>query len=325
VRGAARAAAAFLLASIGACGRAPARAPAGEMTPAGGTAPEAPAAHRLDGQRMLAAVGVLAHDSMAGRAAGTPGGARARRWLAAQLGALGLDARGGIERPFALAGRDGRGIGVNLVAVVPGRSRTDRVLVLSAHYDHLGTRNGTVYNGADDNASGVAAVLEIARWLTAHPPASTVVLALFDAEEAGLQGAEAMVAEPPVPLERIAAVVNLDMVGRNEAGELWIAGTAHRPALGPVAEWAAARSALTVRLGHDTPGGVPGSDWTVASDHGPFHRAGVPFLYLGEEDHPDYHRPTDDVERIQPAFLRGAAETALDLLLVLDTLTTPLR
>jgi len=314
--------AALLAALIGA---AACRAPAAERT-AEPAAPSAAPTSRPDGTRMLAAVAVLAHDSMEGRATATPGSARARRWLLTELGEIGLEPpAGGFEQAFAISARGGGPRGVNLVGVIRGRTRPERVLVLGAHYDHLGIRRDSVYNGADDDASGVAVVLELARWFRAHPPASTIIVALFDAEEAGVVGSEAFIRSPPVPLDRMAAMVNLDMVGRNAANELWIAGTAHWPKLVPVAEAAGGRSALTVRLGHDRPGVAGVDDWTDASDHGPFHKAGVPFLYFGEEDHADYHRPTDDVERIQPAFLLGAAETVLDALLVLDTLQAPLR
>ncbi len=306
-------------------GAAACRAPAAEPAAEPAAAPAA-AASRLDGARMLGAVGVLAHDSMEGRATATPGIARARRWLLAEFAAIGLEPpEGGYGQPFAIGARSGSPQGVNLVGVIPGRRRPERVLVLGAHYDHLGIRRASIHNGADDDASGVAAVLELARWFRAHPPASTVVVALFDAEEAGSVGSEAFVRSPPIPLDRVAAMVNLDMVGRNAANELWIAGTAHWPKLVPVAETAGGRSALTVRLGHDRPGVAGVADWTFASDHGSFHQAGIPFLYFGEEDHADYHRPTDDVERIQPAFLLGAAETVLAALLVLDTLQAPLR
>jgi Zn-dependent M28 family amino/carboxypeptidase len=295
-------------------------------TPGRADARGAQDAPRLDGARLMHDVGVLAHDSMEGRATATPGGARARRWLLAEIAAIGLEPpAGGFELPFAIAG-GGDGLrGVNLVGVIPGRTHPERVLVIGAHYDHLGVRRDSVCTGADDDASGVAAVLELGRWFRAHPPASTIIVALFDAEEAGVVGSEAFIRNPPVPLDRMAAMVNLDMVGRNAANELWIAGTAHWPKLVAVAEAAGGRSALTVRLGHDRPGVAGVDDWTDASDHGPFHKAGVPFLYFGEEDHADYHRPTDDVERIQPAFLLGAAETVLDALLVLDTLQAPLR
>jgi hypothetical protein len=75
-----------------------------------------------------------------------------------------------------------------------------------------------------------------------------------------------------------------------------------------------------VRLlrGHDRPGARPSDDWTEASDHGPFHQVGIPFLYFGEEDHPDYHRPTDDIERIQSDFHAGAVETVRRTIEALD-------
>jgi Zn-dependent M28 family amino/carboxypeptidase len=197
--------------------------------------------------------------------------------------------------------------------------------VLSAHFDHLGIRGGQTYNGADDNASGVAAVLEIARWLMAHRPASTVLVVLFDAEELGLRGSRAFVADPPVPLAEMVLDLNLDMVGRNARNELWIAGTSRWPALKPLAEAAQGRSGIRVRLGHDRPGMGSEADWTGSSDHGAFNQADVPFLYFGEEDHPDYHQPTDDVEWIDRGFLASSGEVVLDVLLMADTLTTPLR
>lgn len=193
-------------------------------------------------------------------------------------------------------------------------------IVLSAHYDHLGVRDGVVHPGADDNASGVAVLLAVAEALVREPPNRPVVLAFFDAEELGLSGAKAYVNSPPLSLEATALLVNLDMVSRNDAGELFVAGTHHRPELAALVREAAARSPVRVRLGHDRPVWLAGSfqDWTEASDHGPLHGAGVPFLYLGVEDHPDYHRPTDVPERIDPAFFHDVAELVLDLVRLAD-------
>ena len=263
---------------------------------------------------------------MEGRGAGTPGGAKARRWLVAELERIGLEPPpGGFERPFTLMQAARTLQAANIAGIIRGRTRPDRVIVLSAHFDHLGVRGGQTYNGADDNASGVAAVLDIARWLSANPPESTVLVALLDAEEIGLRGARAFVADPPVALADMALDLNLDMVGRNARNELWIAGAARWPALQPIAEALQERARVVVRLGHDRPGVGSEADWTGSSDHGAFHQAGVPFLYFGEEDHPDYHQPTDDVERIDPGFLAAAAETVLDALLIVDTVQATLR
>jgi Zn-dependent M28 family amino/carboxypeptidase len=278
--------------------------------------------------RLMARLSALAADSMEGRRAGTVAAARARRWLHRELAAIGAEP---VEQSFRLAAR-GRGaeaapspdtVGVNLLLRVPGRRADGPVLVVTAHYDHVGLRNGEVFNGADDNASGTVALLEIAGRLLREPPEHDVWLAWLDGEEMGLQGARAFIAAPPVPLARIAMNINLDMVGRQDGGALWVAGTSHTPALRPLAdaavrEAAARPGAVAIRFGHDTKDGKPGDDWTSQSDHGAFHALGIPFLYLGVEDHPDYHRPGDDAEKIDPAFFRGTVEFAWALVRAAD-------
>ncbi len=140
----------------------------------------------------------------------------------------------------------------------------------------------------------------------------------FDAEELGLRGARAFVDAPPILKEAIDIDVNLDMVGRNDAGELYVSGTYQNPALLPLVEKIAEDAPVKLIPGHDRPGGRPSDDWTSASDHGPFNDAGIPYLYFGVEDHADYHRPTDDVERMQPDFHARAVETVRRVLEALD-------
>lgn len=277
--------------------------------------PDRQAVVALDSVRLLTTLSVLAHDSMEGRAAGTPGAARARRFLMARLEEAGIEPLGAdVEVPFELP--EGRGTGVNLVALLPGAVPSPYI-VLSAHYDHVGIRDGQIHNGADDNASGTAVALEIARVLQSEPTRHPVILALFDAEEGGLRGARQFVAEPPVPLAEIALNVNLDMVARAE-GVLWAGGAFHTPALRPVLERVAQGAPLVLRLGHDRPGAPEGDDWTTQSDHGAFHAAGIPFVYFGVEDHPDYHRPTDDFERVDPREFVDAVRTILAAVRALD-------
>lgn len=272
----------------------------------------------IDSAALLADLRALAADSMEGREIGTPGGARARNYLRRRLRQLDLDTLpGGVERPFTSGEGSRRRDGVNLLAVVPGTRADAPVIVLSAHYDHVGIRDGAIHNGADDNASGTAAVLAAGAWLTAHPLRHTVILALLDGEEGGLRGARAFVADPPVPLARLAANVNLDMVSRSPKGELYVVGPAHRPALEPAVRAAACAAPVTLLLGHDK-GWSASDDWTTQSDHAAFHEAGIPFLYLGVEDHPDYHRPTDDAERIDVPFYVNAARSVIAILRALD-------
>ena len=279
----------------------------------------------VDTERLMRDLAVLAHDSMSGRRNGTPGARRARTFLVSALEEAGFASQR--LSPLDAFTWDG-GRGVNVVARVPGSAGPDSdVIVLTAHYDHLGIRDGVVYNGADDNASGTVALLEIGRQLLSDPLEHTALLAFVDAEEGGLNGSRALVAEPPVPLSRIKLNVNLDMVSRTD-GVLWAAGAYHTPALRPVLEEVAKRAPLALRLGHDRPDAPEGDDWTESSDHASFHRAGIPWIYFGVEDHVDYHEPTDDLERIDPQELTEAVQTilmglrAMDAALPLEETTT---
>ncbi|WP_309087936.1 M20/M25/M40 family metallo-hydrolase [Phenylobacterium sp.] len=254
-------------------------------------------------------VRVLSADDMQGRAVGAPGSAKARTYLLERMRQVGLRPVGGaFEHPFRIESRGRAVAGVNLLGLIPGTSDTERVMVLSAHYDHLGVRGGQTYNGADDNASGVAAVLAIAEAFRERPPEHTVLVALWDGEEAGLAGAKAFVTAPPIPMSRIALNMNLDMVGRGDKGELYVAGARHYPMLKPHLDAVAAEADVALKQGHDGPPWKGSDDWTFGSDHGAFHAAGVPFAYFGVEDHPDYHGPGDDFHKLPKDFyLRSVA------------------
>lgn len=288
-----------------------------------GARSQTPAADRtiaVDTARLMADVRVLSADSMEGRAVGSSGSAKARTYLLQRFRDVGLQPIGDtFEQPFTFAGGDANARGVNLVGVIEGVAELERYIVVTAHYDHLGIREGAVYNGADDNASGTATLLEIAQELRDVPPEHSVIIAALDAEESGLRGARAFIDDPPVEADHILANLNLDMVSRGDSGELWVAGTHHYPDLLPLVEEVAARAPVELRVGHDRPGVAGQDDWTNASDHGPFHAAGIPFLYAGVEDHADYHEPTDDAARIDAAFYGRAVETIIDLLRELDT------
>lgn len=304
-RGAARVAMPLAAALLAGCVRAP-------------SAPELPLAS-LDTARIVEDLRVLAADSMEGRATGTAGAERTRRFLRAAFAQAGIAAFDtGYDRPFVSASGSRTVEGVNVVGYVEGTDRSGPVIVMTAHYDHLGVRDGAVYNGADDNASGTAALLAVARHLREEPPTHTVVLAALDAEELGLLGARAFLADPPVARERIALNINLDMVGRNAQDELYAAGAYHYPFLRPLLEQVAGDAPIRLRLGHDSPALPRADDWTQQSDHGAFHAAGIPFVYFGVEDHPDYHRPTDDFERVDPGEYVASVRTILAAVRALD-------
>jgi Zn-dependent M28 family amino/carboxypeptidase len=271
-----------------------------------------PAVPTLDRAGLLEDVRVLSADSMEGRRTGTPGGAKARAYVAAAFARAGLRPfEGGYTRGFSFAtGRDSARVeGVNVVGYLEGSERRDRFIVVSAHYDHLGVQNGQIYNGADDNASGTAALIAIAEYFAAHRPRHSLIFAAMDAEESGLRGAQAFVATPPVARAAMVLDVNMDMVSHSERGELYAVGAHHYPAMRPYLERLAARAPVKLLLGHDSPALPAGDDWTNSSDHGAFHAVGIPFVYFGVEDHADYHRPSDDFATITPDFFVRAAET----------------
>lgn len=273
----------------------------------------------MDAARLMQTVETLSDPGMEGRRTGTPGGLRARAWVRAAMEETGLKPAGAdLLLPFSFTASSGQRIeGANIAVACEGTSPELPVFVVSAHYDHVGIRDGRVYRGADDNASGVAVLLELARRCAAQPFRHTVLFVAFDAEEQGLRGARAFVAAPPVPRDRIGLNVNLDMVARGDRGELYAAGTQHYPALRPVLEKVASGAPVKLLFGHDRPG-TGADDWTQQSDHGPFHDAKIPFVYFGVEDHPDYHQPTDTPEKIDRAFFAHAGDTILAALTALD-------
>lgn len=270
----------------------------------------------IDPARVLNDVKILSADSLQGRKTGTIGSEKAQRHILAAFRSAGLQPLyDDFRQPFQFFSEDDSLTyqGVNLAGLIAGTANPDRYIVLTAHYDHEGMTRGDIFNGADDNASGVAAVLEAARYFTAHPPRHSLIFAALDAEELSLQGAKAFVADPPVPLAQIMLNINLDMISHNDRNELYASGTRHYPSLTPVVKRAADRSPVNVLFGYD--GGGPGQDdWTNSSDHAYFHRAGIPFIYFGVEDHEDYHKPTDTYERINHAFYIDVVRFVLDVI-----------
>jgi Zn-dependent M28 family amino/carboxypeptidase len=134
-----------------------------------------------------------------------------------------------------------------------------------------------------------------------------------------MPGSRGLVDSLPMPRSDVVLNVNLDMVSRNAGHELFVAGPGRYPALVPVVEAAVRCAPLTLRLGHDTEAAGPGNDWTGQSDHAAFHRVGIPFLYFGVEDHPDYHRPSDHADRVMPGFYVAAVRTVADVMRRFDS------
>lgn len=279
--------------------------------------PGAPPVAAANYDQLMADLRILSADDMEGRDTGAPGGERARAYIVSRLEALGIAAPAmGRLQPFEAQGRTREGPktfnGTNILGVIPGTRVTDKYIVVTAHYDHVGLNGGQIFNGADDNASGVATMLELAARLKAAPPEHSVLIVAFDGEERGLLGAKHFVEAPPVPLSSIVLNVNYDMTARAESdGKLWVTGTYQHPNLRPILAPIPANGAIALAFGKDTPEDKGADNWVEASDHGAFYKAGLPFLYFGVNYHDDYHRPSDDFDKITPAVFQSATELAI--------------
>lgn len=271
-------------------------------------------------EQALLDVQYLASDELEGRETGTEGNRLAREYIEARFDSLDLGTfddsyRHQFKHTVTVNGEDTVDA-VNLIGYVEGSEKQDRYIAVTAHYDHLGIRAGEIYNGADDNASGTAALMAAAKYFTENQPENSIMFIAFDAEEQGLAGARHFTENPAVPLEQIAINVNMDMISTNFDNELYAAGTYHYPWLKPMIEELTATAPVNVLFGHDSD--EWDQDWTLSSDHGPFHQQGVPFIYFGVEDHPHYHAPTDEFSTINQDFFQGAVATIIHVIEGLD-------
>lgn len=271
------------------------------------------------GDKAVEDIRTLSADDMQGRAPGTPGSEKARAYILSRFAEIGLSPIGDkFEQPFEFAKRDGTKVqGINLVGRIKG-TKPGKAMVVSAHYDHLGVRNGEIYNGADDNASGVSGLLAVAEAFKGRPPKHDVIFAVVDAEESGLRGAKAFAAAPPVPLDTIALDVNFDMLSKNAKNELYVSGAAPFPFLKPILVKVATTAPVTLKLGHDTDADGKENNWTTQSDHYAFGEKGVPWVYFGVEDHPEYHKPTDDFATVPQDFFKRSVATVIQASLALE-------
>lgn len=249
-------------------------------------------------------VDTLADNRFEGREAGSPGGWSAGIYLSRQMEAIGLRP-GGSQRGWFQTFHDGSQR--NVLGVLDGSDERlkHEVIVVGAHYDHIGFGRqrgsngsvGAIHNGADDNASGVASLLEVAEAFKQLPtaPRRTILFALWDGEEQGLLGSRHWNRNPTVRRDSVRMAFNSDMVGRLRNQRVAVHGT--RSALG--LRRLVSLAATGVDLDMDFIWGVKKN-----SDHWPFFESGIPILMFHTGRHSDYHRPSDDAHKINRQGMR---------------------
>jgi hypothetical protein len=249
--------------------------------------------------RLRAEVATLASPAFGGRSG--EGGRKTAEHLVEAFRALELeplfDGKYTQAIPDGESGRMlGRNVGARLVGSDP--ALRDEWVVLAAHFDHLGVRGGRLYPGADDNASGVAMMLEVARAIAKHPDASrrSLMFIGFDLEEIGLYGSRYFVEHSPVPLKQIRLFITADMIGRSLGGVcdpyVFVMGSEHAPGLRPWIDRASKQRPVKV--------GILGTDLLILdrSDYGPFRAREIPYLFFSTGENPTYHTPNDRPETV---------------------------
>lgn len=287
---------------------------------------------KVNEKMLLHNLKVISHDSMQGRFFGTESNYKTQKFIAKQFDSLGIApafSSGGIQKyqftfkgefrqeiyPISNPEKDFSNVpdttvtGGNVVTMIKGKS--EKAIVITGHLDHLGIKDGAVFNGADDNASGAAALLTIANYFRDKSPKHTLIFAAVDAEEIGSLGCDYLLNNFPIPIENIVLNVNMDMIAHNDSLELYASGLYHYPNLKQPLENLKSTE-INLLYGHDDPDEKDLDDWTFDSDHREFHRRQIPFIYFGVEDHKDYHMPTDTFGNINKEFYIKAVRLIIE-------------
>lgn len=295
----------------------------------------------LVGDSLMRFLNILAHDSMTGRETATEGERKAARFIASKFEEFGLhkpffknDSNPGYFQyfPFKPGRRDTLDIyrkhGINVAGILWGTEKPYEFLVISGHYDHLGQRGNDIYSGADDNASGTAGIIELARQFTDlaqsdQRPLRSIMFVLFSGEEKGLLGSKHFTEGMPLLHEMVVANLNVDMVGRTDTAHkksepyLYIIGS--RMLSEDLHQISEATNRTCCKLNLDYSYADPDHPLKLynRSDHYNFAKLNIPVIFYFSGLHKDYHKPTDKAHLIEPqvylARMQLIFHTALEL------------
>lgn len=285
----------------------------------------------IDSDKLLQDLKLLSNDNLEGRAFSKEGNKKTQQIILNEFNSIGLQPviNGNLLQEFShtFTGKvrqevfpiekpkddlsnvkDTVASGANIIGMLKGQ--TSKSIVITAHYDHLGIRKGRIYNGADDNASGTAALFTIAKYFKDKPTKHNLIFAAVDAEEIGSLGADYFL-KNYVDKSNINLNINMDMIAHSDYDpELFASGLHHYPDLRDPLEDIKSDKIMLL-FGHDDPENKEQSDWTFSSDHRVFHRQKIPFIYFGVPDHKDYHRHTDTFGTINEEFYIEAVKIVI--------------
>lgn len=269
----------------------------------------------------------LSSDKLEGRKVGTAGGELTQKYIIKQLKEANVEPFGNqYLAPFLIEGIFSDTQGSNIVAIVPGTQHSERFIVLSAHFDHIGGRGSRIYNGADDNASGTSALLHYAELIEKSPLRYSVILLFTDGEEANLKGANAFIEQNSLLMDSILLNINIDMIaGASTTKKLRYVSRGLDTILTQekLTKYSAQQqqAPVTIKKGFKQLGRNSQDNkikWEVASDHGAFYRQKIPFIYFGVGTHKNYHQTSDTYDNVNHAFFIKAVDTIYQQITFID-------
>jgi Zn-dependent M28 family amino/carboxypeptidase len=269
----------------------------------------------------------LSSAHMLGRKTGSIGGIKARNYLQARFKQIGLEhfpEHSEYIQTFPFPESSSGKRGFNIVGWLKGTKFVDQFIVITAHYDHLGNKGKHVFYGADDNASGVAALLALAGKVSEFGLAHSLIFLATDAEELGLHGAKAFIKNLPIHKGAILLNINLDMLGEGgRKHRLYTTYTRGDEQLAELVKNIAGVAGLCLIDGHRKSQRFNSLsykvNWRKASDHAAFSKIDIPYLFVGGGVHNRYHTTKDNFENINQKFYVSAAETAWLILQAADS------
>ncbi|CAN5254495.1 M20/M25/M40 family metallo-hydrolase [soil metagenome] len=283
-------------------------------------------AQQPDTKNIQRHIKILASDSLEGRGTGTAGGILAVTYVQEQFKNLGLLPKGDgklYTQKFGFKtgvhGTGTEGTAYNIVGYIDNKAAN--TIIIGAHYDHLGLGNqgssleansaGIIHNGADDNASGTSGVIELARYFKTNKVTekNNFLFICFSGEELGLYGSKYFTEHPTIDLAKVNYMINMDMIGRLEATKgLFVSGSGTSPVWEPLLK---RLSTTEIPIKTDSSGTGP-------SDHTSFYLKNIPVLHFFTGSHSDYHKPSDDIEKINVAGEASVLNVIIKLIEAVD-------
>lgn len=262
-------------------------------------------------ERLEDHIGFLTSDNLAGRKAGTRGGRMAAEYIFGEFEKLGLKTfeRAEYYHPFTTVLEDG--VFRNVVGLIEGINR-DEYIVIGAHYDHLGIEDDDIYHGANDNASGTAALLELARIFSEmnYKPTHTLIFAAFDAEEIGLYGSKDLADR--FPQGSVKVMINMDMIGTLNQSELSIEGVGTLEGVESIIDQVAKKNGLNIKKKRFETGILTATDTQSFAEHN------IPTLSLTTGLDKNYHKPSDTAEKIDYQGLANITQSLAEMIVEID-------